>query len=130
MEPLLVILALFILFKLFNTVKARFTTPKMVSKEIINTVQAAIKNNKVFVAAKSYCPYCQATLKTLAVIGAKPYVLQLNQMDEGSEIQSYLTDLTGQSTVPSIFIDGKHIGGNSDLQALKSAGKLEDLIKL
>jgi hypothetical protein len=32
--------------------------------------------------------------------------------------------MTGQTTVPNIFIDGAHIGGNSELQALHSSGKL------
>lgn len=39
-------------------------------------------------------------------------------MEEGSEVQDALTKITGQRTVPNIFINGKHIGGNSDLQAL------------
>lgn len=29
---------------------------------------------------------------------------RLDEMDEGSEIQSYLLDKTGQRTVPNIFI--------------------------
>lgn len=130
MELIYILLAVFILFKLIQRVKAQFSPPKMVSKEIINTVQQAIKSHEVFVASKSYCPYCQASLKTFDQLGVKPYVLQLNQMDEGSEIQSYLRELTGQSTVPNIFIGGKHIGGNSDLQELKLSGELKKLLKL
>ena len=34
----------------------------------------------------------------------------------------------GQTTVPQIFIDGRHIGGCDDLMALERAGKLDDLI--
>lgn len=47
--------------------------------------------------------------------------------DDGSDIQSTLKDMTGQNTVPNIFIDKKHIGGNSDLQAKKS--ELPTLLK-
>ena len=36
-------------------------------------------------------------------------------------------DLTGQGTVPNIFIGKQHIGGNSDLQAKK--GQLASLLK-
>ncbi|ONH65612.1 Glutaredoxin-2, mitochondrial [Cyberlindnera fabianii] len=102
----------------------------MVSKEVVSQVQNAIKANSVFVASKTYCPYCQATLATFDQLGVKPYVLQLNTLQEGSEIQDYLRELTGQSTVPNIFINGEHIGGNSDLQELKSLDKLEKLLKL
>jgi glutaredoxin 3 len=47
--------------------------------------------------------------------------------DDGSAIQSTLGDITGQTTVPNIFINQKHIGGNSDLQAKK--GELKNLLK-
>jgi glutaredoxin len=47
--------------------------------------------------------------------------------DDGSAMQSVLADMTGQSTVPNIFIAQKHIGGNSDLQAKKS--ELTNLLK-
>jgi glutaredoxin 3 len=39
--------------------------------------------------------------------------------DDGSDIQSTLASMTGQYTVPNIFIAKKHIGGNSDLQRRK-----------
>jgi glutaredoxin 3 len=38
-----------------------------------------------------------------------------------------LADITGQRTVPNIFIAQKHIGGNSDLQGKK--GELNNLLK-
>lgn len=50
-------------------------------------------------------------------------------MDNGREIQDALKQLTGQGTVPNIFIGGEHIGGNSDLQALKKDKKLEEKLK-
>jgi glutaredoxin 3 len=34
----------------------------------------------------------------------------------------------GLRTVPQIFIDGQHIGGSDDLQALERAGKLDALL--
>lgn len=40
--------------------------------------------------------------------------------DDGAAIQDALHEITGQRTVPNIFIKQKHIGGNSDLQARKA----------
>ena len=37
--------------------------------------------------------------------------------------------INGQRTVPNIYIKQKHIGGNSDLQSLSKAGKLDALLK-
>ena len=48
-------------------------------------------------------------------------------LDDGSAIQSSLEDITGQRTVPNIFIGQKHIGGNSELQSKK--GELSNLLK-
>ncbi|GMM37920.1 hypothetical protein DASC09_052450 [Saccharomycopsis crataegensis] len=95
---------------------------------IVSQLPKIVKESPIFVASKTFCPFCQATLKTLDSLKVKPYVLQLNQMKEGQEIQDALAKMTGQGTVPNIFIGGKHIGGNSDLQKLKKNGKLTELL--
>lgn len=41
-------------------------------------------------------------------------------VDDGAAIQDALEDMTHQRSVPNIFIDHKHIGGNSELQSKKS----------
>lgn len=106
---------------------------KMVSQDTVKHVKDLIAQNRVFVASKTYCPYCQASLKTLfeeyKVPKQKSLVLQLNTIDDGADIQEALFEINGQKTVPNIYIDGKHIGGNSDLQELASSGELEKLLK-
>jgi glutaredoxin 3 len=37
--------------------------------------------------------------------------------------------MTGQRTVPNIYIGKQHIGGNSDLQSLQRGGGLLDALK-
>lgn len=37
--------------------------------------------------------------------------------------------LTGQRTVPNIFIGQKHVGGNDKLQALHQKGELVGMLK-
>ena len=77
------------------------------------------------VFSKSYCPHCRATKQLLDGAGAKYYALELDQVDDGAAIQDALQDISGQRTVPNIFIAKKHIGGNSDLQA---RADLKDLL--
>ena len=48
--------------------------------------------------------------------------------DNGPTIQDKLKELTGQKTVPNVFIRGKHIGGASDTIKLHTDGKLMELI--
>ena len=40
--------------------------------------------------------------------------------DDGSDIQNALQDLSNQRTVPNVYIQQQHIGGNSDLQGRKA----------
>jgi glutaredoxin 3 len=89
--------------------------------------EAIINENPVAVFSKSYCPYCRATKELLSASGAQYYAVELDQIDDGAALQDALQDLTGQRTVPNIFIKQKHIGGNSDLQAKK--GELNNLLK-
>jgi len=81
--------------------------------------QKIIDENSVVVFSKSWCSYSRSAKKLLTDMGAKFETVELDQIDDGSEIQEALEDITGQSTVPNIFIKQKHIGGNSDLQAKK-----------
>ncbi|KAK4191341.1 thioredoxin-like protein [Podospora australis] len=90
--------------------------------------QQLIDENAVMVFSKSYCPYCNNTKRILNGLDAKYKAIELNQESDGDEIQSALAKITGQRTVPNIFIGQKHIGGNSDLEALGNK-KLEALLK-
>ncbi|XP_020997840.1 glutaredoxin-C3 isoform X1 [Arachis duranensis] len=49
-------------------------------------------------------------------------------VDDGSQIQSVLLDLVGRSTVPQVFVNGKHIGGSDDLRAAAQSGELQKLL--
>ena len=49
-------------------------------------------------------------------------------MDDGNDIQAALLDLTGQKTVPNVFIKGEHLGGNDNTQAAAKSGKLAEML--
>jgi glutaredoxin 3 len=59
----------------------------------------------------------------------KMNVLELDRFPGGgtaeTSVKEYLLKKTGQRTVPSIFIESRHVGGNSDLEELHASGKLE-----
>lgn len=46
-------------------------------------------------------------------------------MADGADIQAELLAMTGQRTVPSVFVNGEHIGGNDDTQAAIKSGTLQ-----
>ena len=53
---------------------------------------------------------------------------ELDLESDGDEIQGALRDLTGQSTVPNIFINGQLLGGSDDLISAKENGNLSKLL--
>ncbi|KAJ3382485.1 glutaredoxin [Lobulomyces angularis] len=55
-------------------------------------------------------------------------IVELDQIEDGNEIQNYLASKTGQRSIPNNFISGKHVGGNDTLQILKDTGELQKLI--
>lgn len=93
------------------------------------TVEAQIAASPVVVYSKTYCRYCTKTKTLLTELGAKFEVVELDEIDGGSEQQDALEDLTGQGTVPNVFVGGKSIGGNSDVTKLHKSGNLEPLLK-
>ncbi|AMD19502.1 HCL649Cp [Eremothecium sinecaudum] len=106
----------------------------MIAPATIKNVQSAIQTSKVFIASKTYCPFCTRAKRTIFEEKKVPKELvfcwELDTMGkEGEDIQASLLEITGQSSVPNIFINGNHIGGNSDLQALKESGELDTLLQ-
>ncbi|KAK4047972.1 Glutaredoxin [Microbotryomycetes sp. JL221] len=91
-------------------------------------VNEKISGQKVVVFSKSYCPYCKKAKSLFDSLNQEYEAIELDQMEEGSDWQAYLAELTGQRTVPNIFIDGKPIGGSDDLRELHSNGKLKQLL--
>ena len=90
----------------------------MQATDLKSEIQADIAANKVIVYSKTFCPYCDRTKELLNSKGVTYKLHELDKLSNGDAIQSTLKTLTNQSTVPNIFINGAHIGGNSDLQAL------------
>ncbi|KAM3531003.1 hypothetical protein MY4038_004675 [Beauveria bassiana] len=90
--------------------------------------QKLIDENPVMVFSKSYCPYCKSTKSLLSSLDANAKIVELDEEDDGSALQEALEQISGQRTVPNVYIAKKHIGGNSDIQSLSSSGKLKALL--
>ncbi len=46
----------------------------------------------------------------------------------GPDRQAMIQRANGRTTVPQVFIDGRHVGGCDDLMALERQGRLDELI--
>ncbi|KAF9200936.1 hypothetical protein BGZ49_008834 [Haplosporangium sp. Z 27] len=104
-------------------------SPEMAAA-IKTQVDNIIATNSVVVFSKTTCPYCAKAKARLEQFGVKAHIVELNEVENGAAIQDYLKELTGQGTVPNIFIGQKHIGGCSDLFAIKDKDLQDMLAKL
>jgi glutaredoxin 3 len=92
-------------------------------------VADAVRGKRVVLFSKSYCRYCDATKKLLQENGIPYHYVELDQLERGPEVQRALLRYTGQRTVPSVFVGGTHVGGNSDAYEKWESGELAELLQ-
>ncbi|CAM9380162.1 unnamed protein product [Ectocarpus fasciculatus] len=108
----------------------RFSSSKGNIADVADIVQKSIKDNKVMIFSKSFCPYCMQTKQLFADLGVNPTVFELDRHRDGPEVQSALQSLTGQRTVPNVFINGIHVGGNDGTQRALRSGELQKMLAM
>lgn len=81
---------------------------------------------KIEIYTKAFCPYCSRAKSLLEGKGASYEEFDITM--GGPKRAEMLERSGGRSTVPQVFIDGKHIGGSDDLAALNRDGGLDPLL--
>jgi glutaredoxin 3 len=81
---------------------------------------------KVEIYTKAYCPYCTRAMRLLASKGVQPEEIDITM--GGPRRAEMLGRANGRTTVPQVFIDGRHVGGSDDLVALDARGGLDPLL--
>ncbi|KAI9161778.1 hypothetical protein LWI28_020602 [Acer negundo] len=122
----------------------------------LNKAKEIVSSFPVVIFCKTYCGYCRKAKELLTQLGASFKVIELDEEskislyretittriaikllrkliisgfeEDGDEIQSALTQWTGQRTVPNVFIGGKHIGGCDAVLETHQEGKLVPLL--
>lgn len=81
---------------------------------------------RIEIYTKFLCPYCARAKRLL---GDKGVQFEEYEISAGGEKRTeMLQRANGRTTVPQIFIDGRHIGGSDDLAALDREGQLDPLL--
>ena len=73
-----------------------------------------------------WCPYCARALRLLGEKAAS--VREISAPHGSPEREEAIRRSGGRTTVPQIFIGGRHVGGCDDLVALDQAGRLDALL--
>ena len=95
-------------------------------------VKELISSNKLMIFSKSYCPYCikvKSLFTNLGVIN-NAKIIELDLVENGSELQNEMAKICGRSSVPQVFIGSKHVGGSDDVHALHKRNELVPQLKI
>jgi glutaredoxin 3 len=72
-----------------------------------------------------WCGYC---VRAKALLDGRGIAYEEIQLDDAVGFRATLNELTGGWTVPQILIDGRPIGGYTELWRLEREGRLDDLL--
>lgn len=75
---------------------------------------------------KGYCPYCKMAKQLLNQLGVND-IQEIDVEHDANEF-AQMQQLSGQRTVPQIFIGETHVGGFTDLRDLHQKGGLLPLL--
>ncbi|KPN73194.1 MULTISPECIES: glutaredoxin 3 [Neisseria] len=74
-----------------------------------------------------YCPYCTMAKQFLKSQGISE--IKEIRVDQNPADYAEMQQITGQRSVPQIFIGNTHVGGFTDLYALHQRGGLKSLLE-
>ena len=81
---------------------------------------------QVKIYSSDYCPYCHRAKALLRARGVSDW--EDICVDGRPDLRAAMAELVGRTSVPQIFIDGRHVGGCDDLHALDARGGLQPLL--
>ncbi|KAJ2906096.1 putative glutaredoxin-c4 precursor protein [Zalerion maritima] len=101
--------------------------PTKEDHEIEDELDSILRRAPVIIFSKSYCPHSRKA-KTILLekydIDPLPHVVELDKHPLGPGIQARLQEMTGRGTVPNVMVNGKSIGGGSEMEELHQGNDL------
>jgi glutaredoxin 3 len=82
---------------------------------------------RVEIYTKFGCPYCARAKRLLEDKGVDYEEYELNSSP--GKRDEMLERAPGRTTVPQIFINGRHVGGSDDLAELERSGRLDPMLQ-
>ncbi len=73
-----------------------------------------------------FCPYC---IRARSLLKRKDVEFTDISVDGAADLRREMVELSGQFTVPQIWIGEKHIGGYDDIAMLERQGRLDQLLQ-
>ena len=100
-----------------------YFAPKPAQNHLVTEEEVARDcNMDVVVYSTPYCRYCK---DAKSLFRARNWDFREVDLTKDRKAASRVVKITGQQTVPQIFINNIHIGGFSELKSLHTTGKLD-----
>jgi glutaredoxin-related protein len=94
-------------------------------REVVEEVQAAMRQHRVVVVGMRQNPVCKAVQKRLSDAHVQHQYLEYGSYFSDWRKRNALKLWTGWPTFPMVFVEGVLVGGDKDVQALLAAGSLQ-----
>jgi glutaredoxin 3 len=120
--------AAWISFAVAGMILMQLGSPVEARTDSLAFVKKTVAEHPLVIFSKSYCPYCKRAKSVFESMSVKPFVLELDEREDGDDIQQALGKFVGRRTVPQVFINGVHLGGSDDTVAAQQSGRLKNLL--
>ncbi|XP_063796265.1 glutaredoxin 2 isoform X2 [Pseudophryne corroboree] len=97
--------------------------------DALKMVEETVSKNCVVIFSKTTCPYCSMAKEAFNSINVSYKAIELDELENGSQVQEALHEMTGGRTVPKVFVNGACIGGGTETRNLNQEGKLLQLVQ-
>ena len=83
-------------------------------------------SNSVTLYTTRFCPYC---IRARGLLDSKGVEYKDIAVDGSPQLRREMSDRSGRTSVPQIWIGERHIGGYDDMARLESQGRLDELLQ-
>ncbi|MCU0684554.1 MAG: glutaredoxin [Polyangiaceae bacterium] len=96
-------------------------------RSVVDEVARAVERDKVVVVGMAQNPFVKKARKSLDDAGVRFTYLEYGSYLSGWKPRLAIKLWSGFPTFPMVFVGGKLVGGNAELESLKAEGKLAEL---
>jgi len=83
-------------------------------------------SNSVTLYTTRFCPYC---IRARGLLDSKGVEYNDIAVDGSPQLRREMSERSGRTSVPQIWIGERHIGGYDDMALLESQGRLDELLQ-
>lgn len=79
----------------------------------------------IVIFSSDFCPFC---IRAKSLLSAKSIEYTEVRVDGQPQVRAEMAEMAGKTSVPQIWIHGKHVGGCDDLMLLERLGTLDEML--